>query len=107
MPFEIRAVHDVCYPGGDNETPPFGLVPGANCAQSSAVAQVSFSPISPPSEKKKAAGSFSAILASSRLPFKYDVVHDPLFRPYNGFGIIRTISAELSPPKKRVELRSH
>ena len=53
MPFEIRAVHDVCYPGGDNENPPFGLVPGANCAQSSAVAQVSFSPISPPSEKKK------------------------------------------------------
>ena len=64
MPFEIRAVHDACYPGGDNENPPFGLLPGANCARSSTVSQVSFSPISPPSEKKKVAGSFSAVLAS-------------------------------------------
>ena len=37
MPFEIRAVHDVCYPGGDNENQLFGLLPGANCAQSSGV----------------------------------------------------------------------
>ena len=39
MPFEIRAVHDVGYPGGDNENPPFGRLPGANCAQSSGVTQ--------------------------------------------------------------------
>ena len=52
MPFEIRAVHDVGYPGGDNENPPFGRLPGANCAQSSGVTQVIFLPISPPSEKK-------------------------------------------------------
>ena len=64
MPFEIRAVHDVGYPGGDNENPPFGLLPGANCAQSSAFAQVSFLPISPPSEKKKVAGSFSGVLSN-------------------------------------------
>ena len=63
MPFEIRTVHDACYPGGDNENPPFGLLPGANCAQSSAVAQVSFLPISPPSEKK-AEGSFSGVPSS-------------------------------------------
>ena len=37
---------------------------------------------------------------------KYDVVHDALVPPYNGFGIIRTMSIELSPPKKRVELRT-
>ena len=64
MPFEIRAVHDVGYPGGDNENAPFGRLPGANCAQSSGVTRVIFLPISPPSEKKKVAGSFSAVLAS-------------------------------------------
>ena len=53
MPFEIRAVHDVGYPGGDNENAPFGRLPGANCAQSSGVTRVIFLPISPPSEKKK------------------------------------------------------
>ena len=53
MPFEIRAVHDVGYPGGDNENAPFGRLPGANCAQSSGVTQVIFLPIFPPSEKKK------------------------------------------------------
>ena len=53
MPFEIRAVHDVGYPGGDNENPPFGRLLGANCAQSSGVTQVFCLPISPPSEKKK------------------------------------------------------
>ena len=107
MPFEIRAVHDVGYPGGDNENPPFGRLPGANCAQSSGVTQVIFLPISPPSEKKKVAGSFSGVLSSWKLPLKYEVVHDALFPPYNGFGIIRTMSIELSPPKKRVELRTY
>ena len=106
MPFEIRAVHDVGYPGGDNENPPFGRLPGANCAQSSGVTQVIFLPISPPSEKKKVAGSFSGVLSSWKLPLKYEVVHDALFPPYNGFGIIRTISIELGPPKKQVELRT-
>ena len=106
MPFEIRAVHDVGYPGGDNENAPFGRLPGANCAQSSGVTQVIFLPISPPSEKKKVAGSFSGVLSSWKLPLKYEVVHDPLFPPYNGFGIIRTISIELGPPKKQVELRT-
>ena len=47
MPFEIRAVHDVGYPGGDNENAPFGRLPGANCAQSSGVTQVIFLPIFP------------------------------------------------------------
>ena len=107
MPFEIRAVHDACYPGGDNENPPFGRLPGANCAQSSGVTQVIFLPISPPSEKKKVAGSFSGVLSSWKLPLKYEVVHDALFPPYNGFGIIRTMSIELLPPKKRVELRTY
>ena len=106
MPFDIRAVHDVGYPGGDNENPPFGRLPGANCAQSSGVTQVIFLPISPPSEKKKVAGSFSGVLSSWKLPLKYEVVHDALFPPYNGFGIIRTISIELGPPKKQVELRT-
>ena len=106
MPFEIRAVHDVGYPGGDNENPPFGRLPGANCAQSSGVTQVIFLPISPPSEKKKVAGSFSGVLSSWKLPLKYEVVHDALFPPYNGLGIIRTISSELGPPKKQVELRT-
>ena len=106
MPFEIRAVHDVGYPGGDNENPPFGRLPGANCAQSSGVTQVIFLPISPPSEKKKVAGSFSGVLSSWKLPLKYEVVHDALFPPYNGFGIMRTISIELGPPKKQVELRT-
>ena len=64
MPFEIRAVHDAGYPGGDNENAPFGRLPGANCAQSSGVTQVIFLPIFPPSEKKKAAGSFSGVLSS-------------------------------------------
>ena len=64
MPFEIRAVHDVGYPGGDNENAPFGRLPGANCAQSSGVTQVIFLPISPPSEKKKVAGSFSGVLSN-------------------------------------------
>jgi len=64
MPFEIRAVHDVGYPGGDNENAPFGRLPGANCAQSSGVTQVIFLPIFPPSEKKKVAGSFSGVLSS-------------------------------------------
>ena len=53
MPFEIRAVHDVGYPGGDNENAPFGRLPGANCAQSSGVTQVIFLPIFPPSVRKK------------------------------------------------------
>ena len=106
MPFEIRAVHDVGYPGGDNENAPFGRLPGANCAQSSGVTQVFCLPISPPSEKKKVAGSFSGVLSSWKLPLKYEVVHDALFPPYNGFGIIRTISIELGPPKKRLELRT-
>ena len=52
MPFEIRAVHDGRDPRGDNENPPFGRLPGANCAQSSGVTQVIFLPIFPPSEKK-------------------------------------------------------
>ena len=64
MPFEIRAVHDVGYPGGDNENAPFGRLPGANCAQSSGVTQVIFLPIFSPSEKKKVAGSFSGVLSS-------------------------------------------
>ena len=106
MPFEIRAVHDVGYPGGDNENPPFGRLPGANCAQSSGVTQVFCLPISPPSGKKKVAGSFSGVLSSWKLPLKYEVVHDTLFPPYNGLGIIRTISIELGPPKKQVELRT-
>ena len=106
MPFEIRAVHDVGYPGGDNENAPFGRLPGANCAQSSGVTQVFCLPISPPSEKKKVAGSFSGVLSSWKLPLKYEVVHDALFPPYNGLGIIRTISSELGPPKKQVELRT-
>ena len=57
-------------------------------------------------KKKEVAGSFSGVLSSWKLPLKYEVVHDALFPPYNGFGIIRTISIELGPPKKRVELRT-
>ena len=64
MPFEIRAVHDVGYPGGDNENAPFGRLPGANCAQSSGVTQVIFFAYFPTFRKKKVAGSFSGVLSS-------------------------------------------